>query len=68
MITFFLLLAVLMVLVVAGGSLVGGGPRRRVIYERSPYLRSRPVIEEYVDEPVLERTAHTRRVVRRRSY
>jgi hypothetical protein len=56
------------VLVVAGGSLIGGGPRRRVIYERSPYLRSRPVIEEYVDEPVLERTAHTRRVVRRRSY
>jgi hypothetical protein len=67
MITFFLLLAVLMVLVVAAGSMMGGS-RRRVIYERSPIMRSRPVIEEYVDEPILEPVARTRRVVRRRSY
>ena len=67
MLTFFILLSVLLVLVVAAGSMVGGS-RRRVIYERSPLMRERPYIEEYVDEPVLESSARTRRVVRRRSY
>jgi hypothetical protein len=67
MVTFFFLLVVLMILVVAAGSWMGGPIRRRVIYERRPTVveRDPTIVEEYIDTPVVDPAARTRRVVRR---